>query len=133
MKLLKDEGKTTREHAEVLDEVLEEGQWNVAQGIDTLNGHDLERTKKMFGTAYFVAKVEPLIVKYGQILLLEEGRVWMLGMPIRIQIQESLLTILVILTGELNCRLAKIIFTVFWQTDHRFCPFWEQICFCGLF
>lgn len=77
-----------------------------------MNGHDLERTKKMFGTAYFVAKVEPLIVKYGQILLLEEGRVWMLGMPIRIQIQESLLTILVILTDELKCRLAKIIFSV---------------------
>ena len=72
MKLLTDEGKTTREHAEVWDEVLEEGQWNVAQGIDTLNGHDLERTKKNFGTVYFVAKVEPLTVKYGQILLLEE-------------------------------------------------------------
>ena len=44
-------------------------------------------------------------------------------MLIRIQIQESLLTILVILAGELKCRLAKIIFTVFWQTDHVFCPF----------
>ena len=42
------------------------------RGLTHLNGHDLERTKKNFGTAYFVAKVEPLTVKYGQILLLEE-------------------------------------------------------------
>ena len=45
MKLLKDEGKTAREHTEVLDEVLEERQQNFVQWIDTLNERDLERKK----------------------------------------------------------------------------------------
>ena len=45
VKLLKDEGKTTREHTEVLDEVLEERQQNFVQWIDTLDEHDLERKK----------------------------------------------------------------------------------------
>ena len=56
MKPLKDEEKTTREHAEVLDEVLEEGQRNIVQGIDTWYGHDLERTKKKLRQLYLLPK-----------------------------------------------------------------------------
>ena len=50
VKLLKDDGK-------------------IVQGIDTFNEHDLERTKKKFETAFFVAKEELPMVRFERILL----------------------------------------------------------------
>lgn len=71
--VMKQKGMNVLERSQAMQGVLDsQKQGNILSALATLNEQDLERTKKKFQIAYYVAKEELPIVKFSTMLDLEE-------------------------------------------------------------
>ena len=71
--VMKQKGMNVLERSQAMQGVLDsQKQGNILSALATLNEQDLERTKKKFQIAYYIAKEELPIVKFSTMLDLEE-------------------------------------------------------------
>ena len=71
--VMKQKGMHVLERSQAMQGVLDsQKQGNILSALVTLNEQDLERTKKKFQIAYYIAKEELPIVKFSTMLDLEE-------------------------------------------------------------
>ena len=70
--LTADKGQTAVERAEAMKASTDARQQLITSGIKNMQSADIAKTKSKFETAYFIAKEEMPLIKYPQILKLEE-------------------------------------------------------------
>ena len=71
--VMKQKGMNVLERSKAIQGVLDsQKQGNILSALATLNEQDLERMKKKFQIAYYIAKEELTIVKFSTMLDLEE-------------------------------------------------------------